>query len=154
MIVYFLISALAIIVDQAVKWWTVANFAEGQGQDLIPGIVNIFYIKNPGAAWGILEGQMLIFYGVTFIAVAAMAYLIFKDRGKSAFASLAYALILAGALGNFIDRLRLGYVVDMFRLDFMQFPIFNVADMCLSIGVALLFIYTLFIEGKEHASVK
>lgn len=154
MIVYFVISVIAIIVDQAVKWWTVANFSEGQGQDLIPGIVNIFYIKNPGAAWGILEGQMLIFYVITFIAVAAMAYLIFKDRGKSAFASLAYALILAGALGNFIDRLRLGYVVDMFRLDFMQFPIFNVADMCLSIGVALLFIYTLFIEGKEHASVK
>ncbi|MCQ9208963.1 signal peptidase II [Granulicatella seriolae] len=154
MIVYFVISVIAIIVDQAVKWWTVANFSEGQGQDLIPGIVNIFYIKNPGAAWGILEGQMLIFYVITFIAVAAMAYLIFKDRGKSALASLAYALILAGALGNFIDRLRLGYVVDMFRLDFMQFPIFNVADMCLSIGVALLFIYTLFIEGKEHASVK
>lgn len=69
-----------------------------------------------------------------------------KNRGGHVLLMVGFSLILAGAIGNFIDRIRLGYVVDMFQLDFIQFPIFNVADMSLCIGVACLFIYTFFEE--------
>lgn len=150
MIFALLMSVILVLGDQLVKWWVVQNFALYSGMDLIKGIVNIFYIQNTGAAWGIFSGEMVFFFGITAVAVVAMLYLMYQERGKSKIAMAAYVLILAGAIGNFIDRFRLGYVVDMIRLEFIDFPIFNVADMYLTIGVAILFIYIIFVEGKKE----
>ncbi len=76
-----------------------------------------------------------------------------RYRNDSKFLNLGLALVLAGAVGNFIDRIRLGYVVDMIQVDFIQFPIFNIADCSLVIGVICIFIYTIFedrLKGKNH----
>ena len=72
-----------------------------------------------------------------------------QEKNKTKLVGISFALILSGAIGNFIDRLLNGYVVDMFRLDFINFPIFNVADVCLTVGVALMLIHVLFFEKEE-----
>ena len=147
MLVYLILSILFVIVDQVVKMWIVNNFSLHDGMELIKGLVSILYVRNTGAAWGMFEGKMVFFYLITAVAVGTLLYLMFKEKGKSKLLLTAYSLILAGAVGNFIDRIRLGYVVDMFKFEFIDFPIFNVADICLTIGVIFLFYYVIF---KEH----
>lgn len=154
MVIYLMLSLLFIVADQVMKMWIVSNFALHTGQELLPGIVKLFYIQNTGAAWGILAGQQFVFYIITVFGVSAILYLMFQEKGKSKFALTTYSLLLAGALGNFIDRVRLGFVVDMFQFEFIDFPIFNIADICLTVGVAALFLYILIVERKKEKSGK
>ena len=149
MLLYLILSILFVIADQVVKMWIVNNFSLHDGMELIKGIVSILYVRNTGAAWGMFEGKMIFFYLITAVAVGTLLYLMFKEKGKSKLLLTAYALILAGAVGNFIDRIRLGYVVDMFKFEFIDFPIFNVADICLTIGVIFLFYYVIFKEQSK-----
>ena len=149
MLLYLILSILFVIADQVVKMWTVNNFSLHEGMEFIKGIVSILYVRNTGAAWGMFEGKMFFFYLITAVAVGTLLYLMFKEKGKSKLLLTAYSLILAGAVGNFIDRIRLGYVVDMFKFEFIDFPIFNVADICLTIGVIFLFYYVIFKEQSK-----
>ena len=150
MISYLIVAALLVVCDQLVKYWIVSNLSLGEAMNVIPNVFSLTYYQNSGAAWSILQGQMWFFALVTFVAVPLCIWLLWKNRGGSKFYSLALGLVIAGALGNFIDRMRLGYVVDMFQTDFINFPIFNVADMCLTIGVVMVFIYALFEERFER----
>lgn len=150
MISYLIIAALLVVCDQLVKYWVVSNLSLGEAMNVIPNVFSLTYYQNSGAAWSILQGQIWFFAIVTFVAVPLCIWLLWKNRRGSKFYSLALGLVIAGALGNFIDRIRLGYVVDMFQTDFMNFPIFNVADMCLTIGVVMVFIYALFEERFER----
>ncbi|KAF1301497.1 signal peptidase II [Enterococcus saccharolyticus] len=147
--IYFLCSALVVGIDQWVKYWVVSNIALGETKEFIPNILSLTFIKNTGAAWSILEGQRGFFIMMTIVAVAVVTYLLFRYRKDNKFLTFGLSLILAGAIGNFIDRVRLHYVVDMFQTDFMNFPIFNVADASLCIGVVLVFIYTIFDEKMK-----
>ena len=149
MLLYLILSILFVIVDQVVKIWIVNNFSLHDGMELIKRLVSILYVRNTGAAWGMFEGKMVFFYLITAVAVGTLLYLMFKEKGKSKLLLTAYSLILAGAVGNFIDRIRLGYVVDMFKFEFIDFPIFNVADICLTIGVIFLFYYVIFKEQSK-----
>lgn len=149
MLLYLILSILFVIVDQVVKIWIVNNFSLHDGMELIKGLVSILYVRNTGAAWGMFEGKMVFFYLITAVAIGTLLYLMFKEKGKSKLLLTAYSLILAGAVGNFIDRIRLGYVVDMFKFEFIDFPIFNVADICLTIGVIFLFYYVIFKEQSK-----
>ncbi|MEY8370481.1 signal peptidase II [Aerococcaceae bacterium 50-4] len=141
MLLNYLLIAILVAIDQIVKYWTVTTFAINEGQDVIPGILSFFYIQNDGAAWGIFSGQMWLFYIITIVVVAVLVYMLHKEGKDSALLSTGLSFMIAGALGNFIDRLHLNYVIDMFRLEFVEFPIFNVADVCLSIGVILMIVY-------------
>ncbi|MHC5227605.1 signal peptidase II [Enterococcus sp. LJL99] len=145
--VYLIISALIVGIDQWVKYLTVSNISLGETKDFIPGFLSFTYIRNTGAAWSLLEGKMWFFYIITVIVVAVVVYILAKHVHGSKWFTIGLTLVLAGAIGNFVDRLRLGYVVDMFQTDFINFPIFNVADMSLVIGVACIFIY-LILEEK------
>ena len=149
MIIYLVLSLLFIVADQAMKVWIVSNFALHTGQELLPGIVKLFYIQNTGAAWGILAGQQFVFYIITVFGVSAILYLMFQEKGKSKFALTTYSLLLAGALGNFIDRVRLGFVVDICNIKNWE-----IADICLTVGVAALFLYILIVERKKEKSGK
>ena len=149
MLLYLILSILFVIADQVVKMWTVNHFSLHEGMEFMKGIVSILYDRNTGAAWGMFEGKMVFFYLITAVAVGTLLYLMFKEKGKSKLLLTAYSLILAGAVGNFIDRIRLGYVVDMFKFEFVDFPIFNVADICLTIGVIFLFYYVIFKEQSK-----
>ena len=147
--IYYLLAALLIIIDQITKWNIVQNFELYQEKVIVPGFFSLFYIQNEGAAWGIFQGKMVFFYLVTLIVVGYLVYMFQQEKNKTKLVGISFALILSGAIGNFIDRLLNGYVVDMFRLDFINFPIFNVADVCLTVGVVLILIHVLFFEKEE-----
>lgn len=154
LIVYLFLSALLVAVDQWYKYWIVSNLALHQTKEIIPGWFSITHIRNTGAAWSVFEGQMAFFFVITVAAVAIIGYLLYKNYRENHVYSIGLSLILAGAIGNFIDRMRLGYVVDMFQLDFIKFPIFNIADVLLFCGVFCVFVYLLFeerIKGSQHA---
>ncbi|OJG94519.1 signal peptidase II [Enterococcus thailandicus] len=143
-------SGALIVIDQWVKWWITSNLALGETQSIIPGVLSLNHIRNTGAAWSMLEGKMWFFTVVTIVAVVAIVYLMIKNRQTaSRWFMTGLALILAGAIGNFIDRVRLGYVVDMFQTDFMNFPIFNVADISLVCGVICILIYIILDEKDQ-----
>ncbi|MGC3105528.1 signal peptidase II [Enterococcus faecium] len=151
LIIYWIFSALLVGVDQLVKWWITDNLALGETKNLIPGILSLNHIRNTGAAWSMLEGKMWFFTIVTLIAVVVILTLMIKNREKgNLWFMIGLSLILAGAIGNFIDRIRLGYVVDMFQTDFMSFPIFNVADVTLVCGVICMLIYIILDEKDQR----
>lgn len=147
--IYYLFAILLIAIDQITKWNIVQNFELYQEKIIVPGIFSLFYIQNEGAAWGIFQGKMVFFYLVTLVVVGYLIYMFQQEKNKTKLVGVSFALILSGAIGNFIDRLLNGYVVDMFRLDFINFPIFNVADVCLTVGVILMLIHVLFFEKEE-----
>lgn len=137
-----------IAADQLVKFWVASNIALNTSHELIPGILSLTNIRNTGAAWSMFEGQQWFFYIVTVIALAVVAFM-WRDSKNKPIYRLGLALILAGALGNFIDRVHQQYVTDMFQTDFINFPIFNVADMCLTVGVICVAIYIIFFDGRQ-----
>ncbi|GEK36123.1 signal peptidase II [Enterococcus thailandicus] len=150
LVIYWIMSGALIVIDQWVKWWITSNLALGETQSIIPGVLSLNHIRNTGAAWSMLEGKMWFFTVVTIVAVVAIVYLMIKNRQTaSRWFMTGLALILAGAIGNFIDRVRLGYVVDMFQTDFMNFPIFNVADISLVCGVICILIYIILDEKDQ-----
>lgn len=140
---YYLLFIVSLVgLDQFVKYWVSANIALGTSHGFIPGLMNLTNLHNDGAAWSILEGQQLFFYLITLAAVVVLAYLMRQWR-TNRWKMIALSLIMAGALGNFIDRVHQHYVVDMFELLPINFPVFNVADSCLTVGVIALIIIIL-----------
>jgi len=150
--VYYLVALFVVILDQLTKWWIVSEMTLGER---IPIIENFLYItshRNQGAAWGILQGQMTFFYIVTVVVVIFIVYYIQKYGKENPFFGYTLGILLGGAIGNFIDRLFRKEVVDFIDVYPFgyNFPIFNVADSALTIGVLLMIIYILFIEGKQQ----
>ena len=127
------------ICDQLLKSWVASSIVLGGSKQLIPGIIELTNLRNSGAAWSIFEGQQTFFTIITIIAIIVIGYFIWQYR-KNISVLIGLSLIMAGTIGNFIDRVRQGYVVDMFETTFINFPIFNIADMCLTIGVIWLII--------------
>ena len=127
------------ICDQLLKSWVASSIVLGGSKQLIPGIIELTNLRNSGAAWSIFEGQQTFFTIITIIAIIVIGYFIWQYR-KNIPMLIGLSLIMAGTIGNFIDRLRQGYVGDMFETTFINFPIFNIADMCLTIGVIWLII--------------
>ena len=127
------------ICDQLLKSWVASSIVLGGSKQLIPGIIELTNLRNSGAAWSIFEGQQTFFTIITIIAIIVIGYFIWQYR-KNIPMLIGLSLIMAGTIGNFIDRLRQGYGVDMFETTFINFPIFNIADMCLTIGVIWLII--------------
>ncbi|QKY68969.1 signal peptidase II [Lentibacillus sp. CBA3610] len=151
MVLYYILALIIIAIDQLTKWIVVRTMELGEQITIIG---NFFYLtshRNSGAAWGILQGQMGFFYVVTVIVVIGLIYYMQKYARESKLLAVALSLILGGAIGNFIDRLFRKEVVDFF--DFIIFgydyPIFNIADSALVVGVILVIIVTIIDERKE-----
>ena len=139
--VYFPLAAVVLIVlDQLSKLWIVNHITMDTIQECLPGIFSLTYLRNYGAAFSILQNQQWLFAVITFAVVGAACYYFVKNINGQFWFLLGLILIISGGLGNFIDRVRLGYVVDMIHLDFMNFAVFNMADSYLTVGVVILFI--------------
>src|SRR5699024_3052392 len=138
---YILMIIGVIGLDQWSKWWVTEQIEIGQTVSLHNPIFSLTHLHNNGAAWSILEGQMWFFIIITIVAVSVAVYYLYQYRQQFSWLTIGISFCLGGALGNFIDRIRLGYVVDMLQLEFIDFPIFNIADSALSIGVGCLLIY-------------
>lgn len=154
MLIYYVIAAVIIGLDQLTKYLTVQSIALHEIINVIPTILSFTYHQNSGAAWSILEGQMWFFYIVTVVVVIGIIYYLHTLGKTDRFFAFSLSLILGGAIGNFIDRLHLQYVVDMIRVEFINFPIFNIADMALTIGVGLMIVYLIMDEWKMYQKKK
>lgn len=135
----YMVSLLLLVIDQLVKSAVSNQIALGTVKSFIPGVLSLTNLRNDGAAWSILSGNQIFFYLITVVALVVLIYLLVTQRQHLLY-QWGLTLMITGTLGNFIDRIRLKYVVDMFQIDFFNFPIFNIADMCLTFGVIILFI--------------
>ncbi|AWN65593.1 signal peptidase II [Lactococcus lactis subsp. lactis] len=133
------IIVVGIVADQNFKNWIVANIQLGDTEKIWPNVLSLTYIKNDGAAWSSFSGQQWFFLILTPIVLVVALWFLWKKMAQNWY-FIGLTLIIAGALGNFIDRIRQGFVVDMFQTEFINFPIFNIADILLSVGFVLLFI--------------
>lgn len=148
--------AFVVLCDQAGKWWIVRHFALYESVEVLPGFFNLTYLTNTGAAFGFLAGQPALWRHVFFVTVAlaalcAILLLYLRLYRHSFFYELSLALIAGGALGNLIDRVRLGSVVDFldFYIGRYHWPAFNAADSAITVGVSVFLVYSLFFEEKK-----
>lgn len=151
-------AGLVVVVDQLTKVWVASSFLTHESVAVIPGLFNLTFITNTGAAFGILAGaqsmgRLLFFAGVALVAlvVLAMAYREYRDKGAIYLAAI--GLVAGGAIGNLIDRLRLGHVIDFldFYLRQYHWPAFNIADSAITVGVGL-FLLASFRESDRDKS--
>lgn len=138
--------ALLVLLDQLTKWWAIVTLKEDGPTPLISGVLELLYIENRGAAFGILQNQRWFFLVITVIVLAALCWLIPRIPGEKRFLGLRICMygIGAGAVGNMIDRIFRGYVVDFIYVKLIDFPVFNVADIyvtCAAVGVILLALF-------------
>jgi len=133
---YWGLVILLVLADQTIKWWAASNLQLGDTITLIPGWLDLTNVHNDGAAWSMLEGLHTFFILIAIVAVGVILWLM-KRNWRQTGKMIALSLLLAGTIGNFIDRFAQSYVVDMFELTFINFPIFNLADTCLTIGVLI-----------------
>ena len=145
---FFLYSlfVLAIVAaDQITKYLVVANIPLYGDVPFLPGVLGLTYVQNTGAAFSAFQGMQWLFAVIFLVFTAAVLWEYFKKpMGFSAFERWCIAAIYGGGLGNMIDRLRLGYVVDMLETQFMDFPVFNVADCFITCGCIALLVHLVF----------
>ena len=149
-VVFNLLAAAALIgIDQAIKLWATQYLAPVEAITVIPHVVELRFVLNQGMAFSLLSGKQLFLIIATSIALIFVAYgLFFRSRGRY-LQQAALLLILAGGIGNLIDRVLNGEVVDYINLLFMRFAVFNFADICVCVGVAL-WVLVIFLD-ELHA---
>lgn len=146
-----LLSVVLLVgVDQLTKWWSVTQLAGTDGIPLWKGVFELTYVENRGAAFGMLQNQQWLFVAVTLVMLALVGILLFGSKAYRHPLSVgAGVLIIAGGIGNLIDRLVNGYVVDFLNFTLIDFPVFNFADICVTVGAAVAVIYLIFFDGKQ-----
>ncbi|HIK37934.1 MAG: signal peptidase II [Geminocystis sp.] len=146
---FWLVAIMALTLDQITKYLTVITFENvGDTIPLWPGVFHITYVRNTGAAFSFFQGGVGWLKWLSLIVSVVLIIFAWKEK-LSTLEQWGYGFILAGALGNGVDRFLFGYVVDFFDFRLINFPVFNVADVCINIGVILL-IYTSFGPGKTR----
>ncbi len=151
MIVQFLTVVLLTALDQATKLWAVKGLRPVGEIPVIEGVFNLRYVENTGAAFSILQGKTFLLTVIPIVACIFMIYILATKKISSRMGTWGITLIFSGALGNLIDRVWRGAVVDMFDFELINFPVFNVADICVTVGAVLFFIYAIFFydEAKK-----
>lgn len=150
---YILFALAALAADQWVKYWTVSHLALGAQAPLLPGVIELLRVHNFGAAWSSFSGMRWLLVVVNCVIIGVIGYLLARKTVRHPLGRIAGTLIIAGGLGNILDRVRLGYVVDMFNFQFMNYPVFNVADICVVSGAILAAIYYLWFYEKYDKKV-
>lgn len=153
---YYLVALFVIILDQVTKYIVATQMKIHHSVEVIPGFFYFTSHRNSGAAWGMLQGQMWLFYIVTVVVVIVIIYYMTIYKHQYPLLNIGLALILGGAIGNFIDRVRIQEVIDFldFNIFGYDFPIFNVADSALTIGVILVIILIIYDEFKNKGKKK
>jgi len=146
-------AVLLYAADQITKALVVANVEFGDRHDVIGDLAQLWHVRNDGAAFSILPGATWLFVPVTFVAIGMVVYFHRMLLGRGPLMQVVLGAILAGALGNLTDRLRLGYVIDFVSLGFgdTRFPTFNVADSAVVLGIGALVAYLTFVEQPRTA---
>lgn len=149
--VYYFVAAAVILLDRLIKYLVVSNMAPGETFPVVQDIFHFTYVQNQGAAFSMWQGQWLVLIGFPIAAVTVGLILLFVKRKQwSKMLLVSIAFICGGGLGNLIDRISIGYVVDLF--DFRVFPVFNVADIFICIGCGLMMLDVLLSDGGKKGS--
>ena len=135
-----------LIIDALTKQLAIRYLAEKEDMILIPGVLQFHYLENTGAAFGILKGQRLVFYLLTFLISVIVIVILLRlpKEGKYLPFAVCCIILLAGAMGNLTDRIRLHYVVDFIYFSLIHFPVFNVADIYVTCSVFVLLLLCIF----------
>ncbi len=152
-ILVLLLSVAAAAADQAIKLLVMQNLKPVGRVTVVRGFLDFFYLENRGAAFGILQNQKWFFITVTFLISAAVIVALFRYNNHEFFSYAASALIVGGGIGNMIDRVFRGYVVDYISVSFFP-PVFNFADCCVTVGTVCLIVHLLFFAEKEDGAEK
>jgi signal peptidase II len=153
--VFAAVAFTIVAIDQIAKFVVRARLFEGQSRALLAGVLNLTYVHNVGAAFGLFPGRQPVFIATSCFVLFVVAAYWRRAKPREWPVVIALAMVCAGALGNLIDRAVLGQVTDFFEFAFVQFPVFNVADMAIVGGVAVLAIWILFpAEGEGDPPVE
>ncbi len=149
-LVFSLVFIALIAIDRITKDLAIIHL-RGNEIELVPGVLSLHYLENPGAAWGILPDAIWLFSIITVLVIAGMAYFYSRIPFEKKYLLLRVSIIMlaSGSIGNFIDRMRWHYVVDFIYFKYIHFPVFNIADCYVCIS-ALLLIYCLLFRYKEE----
>ena len=147
--------ALLVACDFALKQWAVAALKGQESITLIKGLLELTYVENRGAAFGMLSGKQTFLILLSVAIIVLLEYYLIKEKPKNKLAQLTVALVVAGGIGNLIDRAFQGFVVDYISVNpLFSFPVFNFADICVTVGEALLILLIVLSEVKEHKAKK
>ena len=149
-----LLPILGVVLDQLTKYFAVTRLQGNGSVSLIPGVFQLTYCENTGAAFSLFSGKRWLLALISAVMLAALIFALRKNLMAAGVGRWGLRLVIAGAAGNLIDRVLYGYVVDFFDFRLINFPIFNVADVLLNIGVVLMLIDILFLEPKRAKKEK
>lgn len=152
MLLWLLLAIVIIVFDQLVKLWVVNNIGITDSIKIIPGVIDFVNVKNTGAAFSLLADKN---YGIIILSVISLVFCIgvavfvVKKKPKNKLLMASLSMMTAGASGNVIDRIFRGFVVDFIETQFINFPVFNIADIAITVGAILLIIYILFFDKSK-----
>lgn len=146
MILWIIIAVLSVAVDFISKVIVSSNMELYGTAPFLPGIIEFRYIRNTGAAWGMFSDSRWVFMVLTAIAIIAIPFFLYKFGKVHKLFGISLSLIWGGAIGNMIDRVFYGSVVDFINFQFVDFPVFNIADCCVTIGAAMMLVYVIFFD--------
>lgn len=145
--IYILIIVLGIVLDRLSKLYAISNFLE---KPINTPFINLTYLENRGAAFGILQDKRIFFLIITIAIVFYLIYYFYKSyKSNPVILNVSIAMIISGALGNFYDRFFNGFVVDFIEFSFFTFPVFNIADIFVTLGCGLMILYIVFIHEDK-----
>ena len=151
---FAIVTVIVLILDQLLKFWVTKNIPldaiGAECVELIPGVVHLTNVHNYGAAFNIMQNARWLLLGVTVVFVIGVIVVITQEIIRGRFGQWAAVLVMAGAIGNGLDRALYGYVVDMFELEFMNFAVFNIADIFITVSGILLCLYIIFHKESEE----
>ena len=147
--IYLILIIALIVIDQVTKLLTINYLLPVNSVEIIKNILSFTYVENRGAAFGIMQNSRIFFLIFTVILIGAIIIYTIKTKPQNKLYLVSTSLIIAGGMGNFIDRLFRGYVVDMIEVTFIEYPVFNFADICVVIGAILFCIYMFFDKSEK-----
>ncbi len=148
--VFLIFIAAVVSADLWFKNWIIANIIPGTWKAFLPGVLRLTLVHNFGAAFSIMQNMRWLFVAATLVLIAAAVWAFLKKKVTYPLARWSLSAVVAGAIGNCIDRIRFGYVVDMFETEFMSFPVFNIADCFITVGGIIFCIYLFFFYEKKE----
>lgn len=146
-----IIIILAIVLDQLTKYWVLHSLSNVDTVPLINGVLHLTYVENTGAAFSILQNQRWIFILVTIIAIIVLSYMLITKKITDKMGVIAFAMVIGGGVGNLIDRILRGSVVDFIDFRLINFAVFNVADSFVCVGAVIGAVWYLFFYKKEES---
>lgn len=152
--IYIIIGVLVLVSDIVTKLWASNSLAEVGMIPVINNVFNLTYVENSGVAFGMMRDKRIIFVSMSVVILAVLALYFYKTKNKNAWIKLGTALIFSGSIGNMIERVSKGYVVDFLDFSLINFPVFNIADIAVCIGAAALVVHFLFYSEEKKPGLE